>query len=113
MINDKLINIYITSELNKFNFNKTSLGYKYIKYAIKKEIYNEEVLENFTQKLYKEMENELNVAKSKIKWNIEKSIDFMYLTSNANILIDYFSLEINQKITPKLFIITMVENFFT
>lgn len=103
---------YINSELKKFKFNTTSIGFKYIKYAIKKGIENEDLLQNFTNKLYKEMEQELNISKTRIKWNIEKSIDYMYLNTNANFLNDYFSLEINQKITPKLFIQTVVDNFF-
>lgn len=107
------IDKYITSELSKFKFNRTSLGYKYIKYAIKKGIENEEILQNFTNKLYSSMEQELNISKARIKWNIEKCIDFMYLNTNANFLIDYFSLEIDQKVTPKIFISTIVENFIS
>lgn len=112
MIEDNNINKYILSELRKFKFNTTSLGFKYIKYAIKTGIENEELLRNFNNGLYLKMQYELNVGKERIKWNIEKSIDYMYLNTDANFLIDYFTLNINQKITPKLFILTVVENFF-
>lgn len=111
MIENNNINKYITSELKKFKFNTTSLGFKYIKYAIKKGIENEKLLENFNNGLYLEMQYELNIDKKKIKWNIEKSINYMYLNTNTNFLANYFSLEFNQKITPKLFILTVIENF--
>lgn len=106
------IDEYIILELKKFKFNTTSLGFKYIKYAIKKGIQNEALLENFNQKLYKEMQIELKIKRDKIKWNIEKSINYMYLNTDMEKLINYFALEINQKITPKLFIVTLVENYY-
>lgn len=105
------INKYIITELKKFKFNTTSLGFKYIKYAIRLGIEDENLLKNFNNGLYLKMQDELNIDKKNIKWNIEKSINFMYLNTNANYLINYFSLEINQKITPKNFILTIVENF--
>lgn len=76
-------------------------------------IENEELLKNFNNGLYLKMQDELNINKKRIKWNIEKSIDYMYLNTNTNFLANYFSLEFNQKITPKLFISTIVENFYT
>ena len=112
MIENYKIDKYISSELRKFNFNTTSLGFKYIKYAIKIGIENENLLENFNNRLYIKMQNKLNINKKKIKWDIEKSINYMYLNTDANFLINYFSLNIEQKVTPKLFIITMVDNFF-
>lgn len=113
MIENNNINKYIISELKKFKFNTTSLGFKYIKYAIRIGIENEELLKNFNNGLYLKMQDELNINKKRIKWNIEKSIDYMYLNTNTNFLANYFSLEFNQKITPKLFISTIVENFYT
>lgn len=58
------------------------------------------------------MQNELNIDKKNIKWNIEKSIDFMYLNTNTDFLTNYFSLDLFKKITPKLFIVTIVDNYF-
>lgn len=113
MIENNNINKYIISELKKFKFNTTSLGFKYIKYAIRIGIENEELLKNFNNGLYLKMQDELNINKKRIKWNIEKSIDYMYLNTNTNFLANYFSLEFNQKITSKLFISTIVENFYT
>ena len=113
MIENNNINKYIISELKKFKFNTTSLGFKYIKYAIRIGIENEELLKNFNNGLYLKMQDELNINKKRIKWNIEKSIDYMYLNTNINFLANYFSLEFNQKITSKLFISTIVENFYT
>ncbi len=112
MIENNNINKYIISELKKFKFNTTSLGFKYIKYAIKIGIENEELLRNFNNGLYLKLQNVLNVDKKKIKWNIEKSIDYMYLNTNTNLLTDYFFLDTYKKITPKIFISTIVESFF-
>lgn len=112
MIKKNNINEYIISELKKFKFNTTSLGFKHIKYAIKIGIENEDLLKNFNNGLYLKMQNDLNIDKKKIKWNIEKSIDYMYLNTNANFLTNYFTLDTYQKVTPKLFILTIVENFF-
>ena len=111
MIKNNNINKYIISELKKFKFNTTSLGFKYIKYAIRIGIENEELLKNFNNGLYLKIQNELNIDKKKIKWNIEKSINYMYLNTNTDFLMDYFALDIYQKITPKVFISTIVENY--
>ena len=40
-MNKKNINDYINTELNKFKFNRTSLGYKYLKIAISNGIQDE------------------------------------------------------------------------
>lgn len=63
MIENNNINKYIISELKKFKFNTTCLGFKYIKYAIRIGIENEELLKNFNNGLYLKMQNELNIDK--------------------------------------------------
>ena len=60
---------------------------------------------------YKKMENELKVEKKKIKWNIEKSIEFMYINTNMEYIMNYFYIEEKEKVTPKMFITTIVENY--
>ena len=52
------------------------------------------------------------INKKRIKWNIEKSLDNMYLNTNMKYLMSYFYIEENEKVTPKLFITTIVENYF-
>lgn len=111
-MNKKNIDDYINTELNKFKFNRTSLGYKYLKKAIKKGIQNELLIEDLTNGLYKQMEKELGINKRRIKWNIEKSIDTMFINTNMDFIIHYFYIEYNEKVTPKLFITTVVENYF-
>lgn len=108
----KDIDKYIEKELERFKFNRTSLGYKYLKKAIKIGIKNESLIENLNKYLYESMQNEFLINKKKIKWNIEKSLDNMSLNTNMKELMSYFYIEENEKITPKLFITTIVENYY-
>ena len=110
-MNKKNINDYINTELNKFKFNRTRLGYKYLKIAISNGIKYELLIEDLNNRLYKKMENELKVEKKKIKWNIEKSIEFMYINTNMEYIMNYFYIEEKEKVTPKMFITTIVENY--
>ena len=111
-MNRKDINNYIDTELNKFKFNKTSLGYKYLKIAIKHGIQDELLIEDLNNKLYKKMEDELMINKRRIKWNIEKSIETMFINTDINYVTHYFYIEDYERVTPKLFITTVVENYF-
>ena len=70
-MNKKNINDYINTELNKFKFNRTSLGYKYLKIAISNGIQDELLIEDLNNRLYKKMENELKVEKKKINGKTE------------------------------------------
>lgn len=58
-MNKKDINKYIDTELNKFKFNRTSLGYKYLKIAIKDGIQDELLIEDLNNRLYEKMQKEL------------------------------------------------------
>lgn len=111
-MNKKNIDNYIYTELNKFKFNKTSLGYKYLKVAIGYGIEDEFLIEDLNNRLYQKMQEKLNIKKKRIKWNIEKSIETMYINTNMEYVNHYFYIEENEKITPKLFITTIVENYF-
>ncbi len=111
-MNKKDINKYIDTELNKFKFNRTSLGYKYLKIAIKDGIQDELLIEDLNNRLYEKMQKELNVNKKRIKWNIEKSIETMFLNTNLYCVMSYFYLEKDEKVTSKLFITTIVENYY-
>ena len=111
-MNKKDINNYIDKDLNNFKFNRTSLGYKYLKIAIKNGIKDELLIEDLNNRLYKKMEDELNIDKKKIKWNIEKSIEVMFINTDIKYVTHYFYIEDNERVTPKLFITTIVENYF-
>ena len=54
----KDINDYIDTELSKFKFNRTSLGYKYLKMAIKDGIQDELLIEDLNNRLYEKMQKE-------------------------------------------------------
>ncbi len=108
----KDINDYIDTELSKFKFNRTSLGYKYLKMAIKDGIQDELLIEDLNNRLYEKMQKELNVNKKRIKWNMEKNLDSMYINTDMKQIMSYFYVSECEKITPKLFITTLVENYF-
>lgn len=111
-MNENDINNYIDAELNKFKFNKTSLGYKYLKIAIKYGIQDELLIENLNNRLYNKIEKELMIDKKKIKWNIEKSIETMFINTDIKYITHYFYIEEKERVTPKMFITTIVENYF-
>lgn len=106
------INEYLNTELNNFKFNRTSLGYKYLKIAIRLGIQDEYLIDDLNNRLYEKMQDKLGVNKRRIKWNIEKSIETMYINTNMNYVKHYFYIEENENVTPKLFITTLVENYF-
>lgn len=108
----KDINSYIDTELNKFKFNRTSLGYKYLRIAIKYGIQDELLIEDLINKLYAKIEKELMIDRKKVKWNIEKSIETMFINTDIKYVTNYFYIEEYEKVTPKLFITTIVENYF-
>ena len=108
----KNIDNYIDTELNKFKFNKTSLGYRYLKIAIKYGIQDDLLIENLINRLYEKIEKELIIDKKRIKWNIEKSIETMFINTDIKYVTNYFYIEEYEKVTPKLFITTIVENYF-
>ena len=108
----KNIDNYIDTELNKFKFNKTSFGYRYLKIAIKYGIQDDLLIENLINRLYEKIEKELMIDKKRIKWNIEKSIETMFINTDIKYVTNYFYIEEYEKVTPKLFITTIVENYF-
>ena len=53
-----------------------------------------------------------SIDKKRIKWNIEKSIETMFINTDIKYVTNYFYIEEYEKVTPKLFITTIVENYF-
>lgn len=73
-MNKEDINNYINTEFNNFKFNRTSLGYKYLKIAIKNGIQDELLIEDLNNRLYKKMEDELKINKKKSNGILKKAL---------------------------------------
>lgn len=102
---------YIDSVLNKFKFNKSTIGYECIKKGLYIAIENPMLLYNLNNNLYKNIANELKLCKSRVRWNIERAINQMYINTDMNIIMQYFSLNENEKITPKLFFMVIIDKY--
>ena len=109
-IKNKNIKEYIEETLNKFNFNKKSNAYNYLKdaiYLIICEGKNNFLLE---KDIYKKVAK-INKKKNEIviKWSIEKLMNNMYMDTKYSTVKEYFGNE--AKITTKIFIRAIMNNF--
>lgn len=101
----------VESELSLFGFNTLTVGYEYIMEAITLALQNEELLKDMKNNLYpiiSKEHNNINVLK--IKWSIEKCIDALYRTTNINLINEYFYIGSKEKLTPKVFFSTIIDN---
>lgn len=100
--NDEIIDI-----LSDFDFNTKSKGYKYLVECIKTCLTSPFLINNLEKKLYPYIASQfIDTNPSKIKWNIEKSINSMYRYTNKEILERFFPN--SKKLSPKYFIETII-----
>lgn len=110
--NDELENIKVKvrKELELFDIQRTSAGYIYLEECIILAIQDKERLHNLRVNLYEKVsESHNNIGMKKIKWSIDKCIDKIHENTNISTLKRYFYMDIKQKLTPKIFITTVVE----
>lgn len=101
----------VKEELRKFEMNVTTVGYAYIVDAIALSLEDETLLKDMKNTLYKSISiKNNNVNTANIKWAIEKCVKSTKRYTSSNIIKTYFHAEAREKITPKLFITTIVEN---
>ena len=101
----------VKQELRKFEMNVTTIGYDYIVDAVTLSLQDEVLLKDMKNKLYKSISiKNNNINPTNIKWTIEKSIKSMIRYTSSKITKSYFRVESREKITPKLFISTIVDN---
>lgn len=101
----------IKEELRKFEMNVTTIGYTYIVDAIALSLSDESLLRDMKNTLYKSISiKHRNVSSSNIKWTVEKSVKSMARYTDNSVIKSYFHVEAREKITPKLFFTTVVEN---
>lgn len=101
---------FVKEELRKFEINTTTMGYSYIVDAITFCLEDEILLKDMKNGLYKKMSAKNNgVSISNIKWTMEKSVKSIQRYTATSIIRPYFRVESGEKITPKLFIATVIE----
>lgn len=100
----------VKQELHKFEMNIITKGYAYIVEAITLSLENEDLLTDMTHGLYKMIAARHGVTVDNIKWSIEKAMKSVIRYTNSKIMNSYFYVVSGEKITPKMFISTIVEN---
>ena len=105
------INTLVNNELKLFKFNTSTIGYNYLSDSVELALNNEDLLKDIKNLLYEEVAKKYpNTNRAQVKWSIEKCVDSLYKTTNINIINDYFYINNEDKLTPKLFISTVVNN---
>ncbi len=100
----------VKQELHKFEMNIITKGYAYIVEAITLSLENENLLTDMTHGLYKIIAARHGVTVDNIKWSIEKSMKSVIRYTDCKLMNSYFYVVSGEKITPKMFITTIVEN---
>lgn len=104
---------YINKELKQFKLKQYSKGYKYLAEAIYICIFNEDAIENMSQNVYPRVAQKFKVKNTKrIKWTLENAINTIYRDTEINKICKYFDIDIEQKLTVKFFIYTIISKYF-
>lgn len=97
------LELLISEELSKFNFNRGSIGYKYLINCIAEILKFPEKLDNIEKILFPHVAIQLKIDNPKvIKWSIHKLIDSMIRYTDEKIILRYFPH--NNKPTIKSFL---------
>lgn len=101
----------VKEELQTFDVNVTTLGYKYIVDAIELSLANENLLRDMKRRLYVSISKRHDdVSIINIKWTIEKTIGSIIRYTNFDVVKSYFHVESGEKVTPKIFISAILDN---
>lgn len=101
----------VKEELQTFEVNVTTLGYKYIVDAIELSLANENLLRDMKRRLYVSISKRHDdVSIINIKWTIEKTIRSIMRYTSFDVVKSYFHVESGEKVTPKIFISAILEN---
>lgn len=92
----------ISEILSKFEFNKTSIGYKYLIECIYLCVKNDSLMSPVETNLYPTVAKKYSVPSTKkVKWSIAKTLKSMSTYTKQDVLNEFFKL---QPITSKMFI---------
>ena len=102
----------IVSQLKDLNFNFKQAGTRYFLEALifVYENNNPNLLNNVSKNIYPNVSNKYHTSISKVKWNIEKSIKYMYEYNTINfpgLIEEYLDFEFKQKPTTKELIVLL------
>lgn len=101
----------VKEELQTFEVNVTTLGYRYIVDAIELSLANENLLRDMKHRLYVSISKRHDdVSIINIKWTIEKTIRSIIRYTSFNVVKSYFHVESGEHVTPKIFINAILEN---
>lgn len=99
---NKLYN-YIAEDLNRYGFNKASLGYMYLREAIYIAIKYHNTLKNMQHDLFLKVANKYpNTSTNKVKWSISKLISNSIYNSKNYITSKNLILEVLENVKSKL-----------
>lgn len=110
IIKDK--KIFVMNELKKFEFNSSTIGFKYLVECIIIAIENPKFLKNVQREIYQRVGKRYGVKAVNIKWDIEHLINTMYLLTNSKIICKYFNFMEEKKPSAKL-IITFISSLYS
>ena len=104
---------FINKEMDKFNFNRNTNSYKYLKDAIFQVIRNIDLNFELERDIYKRVA-QINNKKNElvIKWSIEKLMERMYINTKCTTIQEYFNFTEDIKPTTKLFIRTIAIKYY-
>lgn len=98
-------------ELKQFEINTITVGYRYILESIIYSLEDATLLKDMKNMLYKKISLHHNcVSTLNVKWTIEKSIGSIRRYTSSELMNTYFHLSKKERLTPKLFISTIVSN---
>lgn len=101
----------VKEELYKFDMNITTKGYAYIVDAVVFSLEDETQLKDMKNDLYKNIAIKYKDANiTNVKWTIEKCIRSTKRYTSNSIINPYFHVGLSEELTPKIFIVTIVEN---
>lgn len=100
---DKELMKIIDKELYEFNFNKASIGYRYLIECVIEVFKNQDKIINIEKYLFPSVAKKLNIKKPQtIKWTLIKLLDSMVRYTDTEIILKYFPY--TQNPTTKIFI---------
>lgn len=109
---EKSIEKYVIGELEKFNFNRKSIGYKYLITTIITVIKREKIRFNLEHDIYEKVAKIYSVSrKNTIKWTIDKLIKQMCYNTDAELISSYFHSNAYKKVTAKLLVTTIFDKY--
>lgn len=112
--NSERLESLVIQQLTVFNFNKSSIGYKYLVISILEILKDTKKLENIEQHLFPNIAQKLKITNPmQIKWSLQKTIDSMVRYTENSTLHKYFPY--TNKPTIKTFLSTinriMLDNY--